>query len=101
MKWLSIPLIIGVYAASGFAAEAQGRYGNSFSAEQAKSARDKGDIVSLGTIFNDLKRRYGGYQIDANLFNRDGGPVYVIDWMTGKGERMRITVNARTGRILS
>ena len=45
--------------------------------------------------------RYGGYQVDANLYNRDRGQVYVIDWMTDKGERIQVTVDAKTGRILS
>ena len=101
MKWCLTLLLGLMIATSSLNAEAQGRFGSSFSADQAKSARDKGDIVPLGTIFQKLKRKYGGYQVDANLYNRNGNPVYVIDWMTGKGERLRITVNARTGRVLS
>ncbi len=80
---------------------AQGKYGNSFSADEARNARDKGDVVPLRDIFRRLKNRYGGYQVDANLYNRDRGQVYVIDWMTDKGERIRVTVDAKTGRILS
>lgn len=81
--------------------QAQAQLGNSFTADQARDARDKGNVVPLRDIFRQLKRRYGGYQVDANLYNRDGGQVYVIDWMTEKGERLRITVNAQTGRIIS
>jgi uncharacterized membrane protein YkoI len=39
--------------------------------------------------------------VDANLFNKNGGQVYVIDWMTGKGERVRFTVDAKSGRVIS
>lgn len=80
---------------------AQGQWGNSFTADEARDARDKGSVVPLKDIFRRLKNQYGGYQIDANLYNRDGGQVYVIDWMTEKGERLRVTVNAQTGRIVS
>lgn len=82
-------------------AVAQAQLGNSFSADEARDARDKGNVVPLRDIFRQLKRRYGGYQVDANLYNRGGGQVYVIDWMTEKGERLRITVDAQTGRIIS
>ncbi len=80
---------------------AQAQVSNSFTADEAREARDKGNVVPLRDIFERLKRRYGGYQADAKLFDRNGGQVYVIDWMTEKGERLRITVNAQTGRIIS
>ncbi len=101
MKRLLLCVILFTCADMLLAAQAQGRSGTACSAEQAKQARDKGAILSWGSILRNLKKRYGGYQIDAKLFDREGGPVYVIDWMTGKGERVRIRVNARTGRILS
>lgn len=95
--------IIAFAALTAFAApiHAQGQWGNSFSADEARDARDKGDVMPLREIFKRLKNRYGGYQVDANLYNRDSGQVYVIDWMTEKGERIRVTVDAKTGRILS
>ena len=88
-------------ATAAVPALAHAQLGNSFTADQARDARDKGDVVPLRNIFRQLKSRYGGYQVDANLYNRGGGQVYVIDWMTEKGERLRITVNAQTGRIIS
>lgn len=98
-----LTLILAVLALSvpltPFVASAQ--LGNSFTADQARNARDKGDVVPLKDIFRRLKNRHGGYQIDANLFNRGGKQVYVIDWMTGKGERVRFTVDAKSGRVLS
>lgn len=101
MKTLATILLFAAIAAVATPAHAQGQWGNSFTADEARDARDKGDVVPLRTIFNQLKNRYGGYQIDANLFNRERRQVYVIDWMTGKGERIRVTVDAKTGRTLS
>ena len=101
MKRIMLSLAFMALSLSGMSASAQGQWGNSFSADQARDARDKGDVVPLRDIFKDLKRRYGGYQVDANLYNRDGRQVYVIDWMTGKGERVSFTVDAQSGRVLS
>lgn len=80
---------------------AQG-WGNSFTPGEARDARRKGDIVPLSRIFQQLKSRYGGYQLDAELFSRPGGGSdYRIVWMTRDGRRMRFIVDAQTGRILS
>ncbi|GAB5457398.1 MAG: hypothetical protein Hens3KO_04280 [Henriciella sp.] len=86
---------------ASLALPAHAQLGNSFTPDQARSARDSGDVVPLKDIFQRLKRQYGGYQIDANLFNRGNGQVYVIDWMTEKGERVRFTVDAKSGRVIS
>ncbi len=101
MKKILAILLIAALSAAPLPVMAQGQYGNSFSADEARDARDKGSVVPLRDIFRRLKDRYGGYQVDANLYNRDRGQVYVIDWMTDKGERIRVTVDAKTGRILS
>lgn len=101
MKSIATLLLIAVLISAPLPALAQGQWGNSFTADEARDARDKGNVVPLREIFARLKRQYGGYQVDANLYNRGGGQVYVIDWMTEKGERLRITVNAQTGRIIS
>jgi uncharacterized membrane protein YkoI len=82
-------------------APAQAQWADSFSAGEARTARDKGQVVPLRDIFRQLRQRHGGYQIDANLYDRGGRQVYIIDWMTGKGRRLQVTVDARTGRILS
>lgn len=101
MKKIAALLALSAVAIATVPAHAQGQWGNSFTADEAREARDRGDLMPLRDIFRRLKNRYGGYQIDANLFNRERGQVYVIDWMTDKGERMRITVDAKTGRTLS
>ena len=101
MKKMLAILLVTALAAAPLPVMAQGKHGNSFSADEARNARDKGDVIPLRDIFRRLKNRYGGYQVDANLYNRGGGQVYVIDWMTDKGERIQVTVDAKTGRILS
>lgn len=101
MKNIAALFAFVALAAAPMPVLAQTQWGNSFTADEARDARDKGDVVPLRDIFRRLKNQYGGYQIDANLYNRNGGQVYVIDWMTEKGERLQITVNAQTGRIVS
>ena len=101
MKKIAASSIVLALAMTAVPNLAQAQLGNSFTAGEARDARDKGNVVPLRDIFRQLKRQYGGYQVDANLYNRGGGQVYVIDWMTEKGERLRITVNAQTGRIIS
>lgn len=101
MKKLALSLAICALICTAVPSTALAQRGNSFTADEARNARDKGDVVPLRDIFRKLKQRYGGYQLDANLFNQAGGQVYVIDWMTGKGERMRFTVEAKSGRVLS
>ena len=101
MKKIIISLAFGALAITALPMVAQAQLGNSFTADEARNARDKGDVVPLRDIFRRLKQQHGGYQIDANLFNRGGGQVYEIDWMTEKGERVRFTVDAKSGRVLS
>jgi uncharacterized membrane protein YkoI len=101
MKGMMLSAALAFVALLGLASPAQAQWSDSFTAGEARTARDKGDVVPLRDIFRQLRRRYGGYQIDANLYNRGSRQVYVIDWMTGKGERLRVTVDARTGRIQS
>lgn len=101
MKKTLATLVLASFLVAPLPALAQGKWGNSFTADEARNARDKGDVVPLRDIFRRLKAKHGGYQVDANLYNRERGQVYVIDWMTEKGERIRVTVDAKTGRTLS
>lgn len=101
MKAIMFSCAAALMLLAGPLAPAQAQWSDSFTAGEARNARDQGRTVPLRDIFRQLRQRYGGYQIDANLYNRGGRQVYVIDWMSGKGERLRVTVDARTGRILS
>lgn len=72
----------------------------SWDAGQAHTAREKGDIIPLKKIFRELKKIYGGRQLNAELFSRPGGgSEYRIDWETGDGEHKIFIVDAQTGRI--
>jgi len=79
---------------------AQG-WGQSFSPDQARDARQSGDIVPLRDILRRLEREYGGEYLDAELYSREGGgSEYRIDWKTGDGRIVRFVVNAQTGRVI-
>lgn len=101
MRSLAFILALSTLACVAPAAHAVPQWGNSFTPDQARDARNNGDVKPLSEIFANLKRQYGGYQVNANLYNRGNRQEYVIDWMTGKGERVRFTVDAKSGRVLS
>lgn len=72
----------------------------SFTPGDPRDTARAADIVPLREVFARLKDRYGGYQLDAELFSTSGGGAeYRIEWMSGEGRRMRIVVDARSGRI--
>ena len=99
MRTLFVIAAVFSLAASPVSAQS---WRNSFTADEARDARRKGDIVPLSQIFRQLENRYGGYQVDAQLFSTgDGSSEYRIIWMTEDGRRMRIVVDAQTGRVKS
>ncbi len=92
---------LGLACMPGHSALAQG-WEQSFSPGEARDAVRKGDIVPLRDIFQSLKKRYGGYQLDAELYSIGGGrSEYRIEWMSQDGRRMKIRVDAGNGRELS
>ena len=94
--------MIGLAVSAGAPAVAQDwNPANSFSPNQARDEVSRGKIVPLKSIFRQLKREYGGYQLGAALFSKpDGGAVYNIEWMSEEGRKMTIVVDAETGRIV-
>ncbi len=103
MKRILISIFVGSALFSS-PAMAQGwdDWGNSFSHGEARDAREEGKIVPLRKIFRELKREYGGYQLDAELFSRPSGDgsVYKIAWITEDGRTMRFVVDAQSGDII-
>jgi len=72
--------------------------------DRAPRAPDS-EVVPLPEVFEMLRERYGGYQVDAELYaERDAqtGHIryrYRVLWMTGDGRRLRLEVNAGSGNI--
>ena len=81
---------------------AQGQWGNSFTADQARDAREKGEIKPLNDLLQPIRQQYGGNmrRFDG-LYERGGKKVYIIDWVTGRGELVTFTIDARSGRVIS
>ena len=81
---------------------AQGQWGSSFTADEARDAREKGEIKPLNEILRPIQNEYGGNmrRFDG-LYDRGGRKVYVIDWVTGRGELVTFTIDARSGRVIS
>lgn len=101
MKFVFVSIALAAMSVVGSPAPAQAQWGDSFTAGEARKARDQGKVVPLKDIFEQLRKRHGGYQLDAELYQKSGRQIYVIDWMTEQGERVRVNVDARTGRIQS
>ena len=79
MKKIVALFLFFAFATPALPSVAHAQLGNSFTADQARDARDKGNVVPLRDIFRQLKRRYGGYQVDANLYNRGGSMLRAGD----------------------
>ena len=99
-------IFIAVVFALGMAglsapASAQG-WGNSFSAGEARNASENGSIKPLRDVIQSLKRQFGGSYLNAELFSREGGGAdYHIDWITDDGRKLRLIVDAESGRVTS
>lgn len=97
-------LLIGIIAfglTGAHPAIAQG-WAQSFSPGQARDALKKGDIIPLRDIFSRLKRDYGGYQLDAELFAVGNGRFeYRVEWLTEDGRRLRLRFDAQSGQLIN
>ena len=84
------------------AAVAQGQWGSSFTADQARDARQKGEIKPLNEILQPIRGQYGGNMRNfVGLYEQGGRKVYIIDWVTDRGELVKFTIDARSGRVIS
>lgn len=93
--------ILALMGCLALPALAQGQWGSSWSPTEARSARERGVIKPLKDIFRDLKRRFGGYQLNAELFSREtGGMEYHVAWMTEDGRKIDLVIDAATGQIV-
>lgn len=101
MKRLLISAALAALAMSPVAS-AQGDWGSSFTAGEARDAREKGEIKPLNDILRPIRNQYGGNMRHFDgLYEQNGRKVYIIDWVTGRGELVKFTIDARTGRVIS
>lgn len=101
MKRMILALALGALPMTP-AAMAQGQWGSSFTADDARDARQKGEIKPLNEILRPIKSQYGGNMRDfVGLYEQGGRKVYIIDWVTGRGELVKFTIDAKTGRVIS
>ncbi|HRE62013.1 MAG TPA: hypothetical protein PLA85_07355 [Micropepsaceae bacterium] len=63
---------------------------------------EAGDVMPLDQVLANLRARYSGDMLEVKGGGRDGdGRPYRIKWLTDEGAVLYITVDARTGEILS
>jgi hypothetical protein len=103
MKFLAVlVLALGLQAMPG---GTPGALGQSLRPDDQSERAPDGEVVPLPEVFEMLRRRYGGYQVDAELFaerDEQTGRIryhYRVLWMTGDGRRLRLDVNAGSGNV--
>jgi uncharacterized membrane protein YkoI len=57
-------------------------------------------VQPLGRVLRRIEERYPGRALDAELIERQQGPVYRIKWLGEDGKVREVTADARTGRLL-
>ena len=83
-------------------ASAQGQWGSSFTADDARTARQRGEIKPLNEILRPIRNQYGGTMRNfVGLYEQGDKKVYIIDWVTRRGELVQFTIDAESGRVLS
>lgn len=65
--------------------------------DSARQEVREGRRLPLGELFQRLRARYGGSQVDVL---EDRGATYLIRWKTGDGRVMDLLVDARTGAVI-
>ncbi len=101
MKRMILALVLGALPLTP-AAMAQDNWGSSFTADDARNARQNGEIKPLKEILTPIRNQYGGNMRDfVGLYEQGGRKVYIIDWVTGRGELVKFTIDAKTGRVIS
>lgn len=100
-RWTTSLATLIAICATGIAAPATAQgWGNSFSAGEARNASQNGQIRPLREVIRSLKREFGGSYLNAELFSKEGGGAeYHIDWVTEDGRKLRLIVDAESGRV--
>ncbi|TGY89976.1 hypothetical protein E5163_02255 [Marinicauda algicola] len=87
-----------LFAAGGLVNEAQAQR-SSFSQDEARDAREAGEIIPASEMIRLMERRYPSAQsIGIVDLYRERAPFYLIRVITPDGRRLDIYADARTGR---
>ncbi|MBB34003.1 MAG: hypothetical protein CME88_13180 [Hirschia sp.] len=73
----------------------------SVSQSEAREAVEQGRAMPSHRIRQQLVQRYGGDMTDADMYVEGSRYFYTIRWTTRRGERLKLTVDARSARVLS
>lgn len=72
----------------------------SWAPDDARNARQNGEIIPLAKIINQLKREHGGQYLEAELFSKpEGGSEYHIAWEKD-GRKLLFIVDAQSGAVV-
>jgi hypothetical protein len=69
--------------------------------EEARQGVRQRRIMPLGTVIQQVRRRFPGRQLDAGLEYQGDRPIYRLRWMTPDGRRVDYIIDAATGQVLS
>jgi uncharacterized membrane protein YkoI len=72
-----------------------------YSADEARDARQSGDVMPARDAINAVRRQYPGAQVLDTQLIRTGSPHYVVRILDRNGNRIDVRVDARNGRIMS
>jgi uncharacterized membrane protein YkoI len=71
-----------------------------YSADEARSQSQSGNVVPARVAVDNVRRRYPGAQVlDVELV-RSGSPFYIVKILTQEGHRIDVRVDAATGRVM-
>ncbi|MFP6759963.1 MAG: PepSY domain-containing protein [Alphaproteobacteria bacterium] len=66
---------------------------------RARDAVNAGDVLPLSAVLGIVRSQFSGRVMDVDLQQRGQSMVYQVKLLTPDGRLMRISVDARTGRI--
>lgn len=68
--------------------------------EQARAAVQSGQILPLQTVLRKVEEQHPGIFLEAELEKDDGVWVYEIKLLQASGQRLKLKVDAATGKML-
>jgi len=68
--------------------------------DEARRGVRQGQMVPLGRVIEDIRRRTPGRQLDAGLEYQGGRQVYRLRWLTPSGRRIDYIIDAASGQMV-